>query len=344
MTQKTKPWAVEPADDLWEPPPVDASAVPSPQIATDLYRRMVLIRRFEDRVNELFKAGRVPGTIHLSSGQEATVVGTCAALRESDIITLTHRGHGQALAKGVDPGRLMAEIMGRADGVFRGKGGSLHVGDVARGAMPALAIVGASSPIAAGLAFADVYRGGDGVVCNFHGDGSVNKGEWHEAMNLATVWRLPVLFVCENNFYASTTNLRRVLLNDQLSERADAYRMRSMTIDGNDVLAVYAAVTQTAVQARAGEGPTFIECLTYRQAGHKRNDEGRYRPAEEVSVWMARDPIDRLRSRLLDEGIVAAADLDALDEEAADIAAAAEAFALASPEPDPAVAFEDLHA
>jgi pyruvate dehydrogenase E1 component alpha subunit len=150
--------------------------------------------------------------------------------------------------------------------------------------------------------------------------------------------------VCENNFYASTTNLRRVLLNDQLSERAEAYRMRNMTIDGNDVLAVYAAVGKAAAEARDGAGPMFIECLTYRQAGHKRNDTGKYRPAEEVSVWMARDPIDRLRARLLDDGVVDAAELDRLDAEAADRAAAAEAFALASPEPDTAVAFEDLHA
>lgn len=310
---------------------------------TELYRRMVLIRSFELRVNEMFLKGLVPGTIHLSHGQEATAVGACAALRRDDMITLTHRGHGQALAKGVSANTLLAELLGKEAGCCGGKGGSLHVGDMSVGALPAIAIVGAAAPIAAGLAFAFKRQGSRRVACTFFGEGAVNKGDWHEAMNLAAVWSLPVVFLCENNLYASTTRSSDVMLNERVAERAAAYRMEGLTVDGNDPLEVFGA-TQTAVKrARAGEGPTLIECLTYRQGGHKREDPGTYRPTNEVEAWLSYDPVPTFRSRLLATGLTES-ELDGVEASVLlEIDAAAE-FAVSSEYPAVERAGEHVYA
>ena len=298
----------------------------------DIYRSMFAIRSFELAVNDLFLRGLVPGTIHLSHGQEATVVGTCLALRPDDVVTPTHRGHGHCLARGVAPRELLAELLGKETGCCGGRGGSLHVGKMSLGVFPAIAIVAAAVPLAAGLAFAYRRQGTDRVVCAFFGDGAANKGDWHEAMNLAALWSLPMIFLCENNHYASTTRISDVMLNETISERAAAYRMRGLTVDGNDPLVVFDAVRESVVQARAGRGPTLIECLTYRRGGHKREDPGTYRPTDEVEAWLAYDPVATFRERLLRSGLDEARLLAVERDVASELDEAVE-FALASPVP-----------
>jgi TPP-dependent pyruvate/acetoin dehydrogenase alpha subunit len=296
-----------------------------------VYRGMLLIRSFELAVNQLFLKGLMPGTIHLSHGQEAVPVGVCSAIERSDFITLTHRGHGQALAKGVSPRSLMAELFGKETGCCRGRGGSLHVGDVSVGALPAIAIVGASSPIAAGMAFAFRKHGENRVVCNFFGDGTVNKGDWHEAVNLAAIWKLPVVFVCENNLYGVSTHITDVTLNEHISERAAAYGIPGVTVDGNDVLAVHDGAAKAVERARAGSGPTLLECLTYRRGGHKRDDPATYRPQEEVNAWLAADPIELLKPLLAADSRIGAGKVGAIEAEVKAAIADAVDYAQASP-------------
>ena len=315
-----------------------------PLLLTEMYRRMIRIRVFETRVNSLFLQGLIPGTIHLSNGQEAATVGTCLALRPTDRITITHRGHGQALAKGVDSTSLMAELLGKATGCCGGKGGSLHVGDFSVGALPAIAIVGASSPIAAGMAFAYKHDGSERVVANFFGDGSANKGDWHEAMNLASIWDLPVVFVCENNLWAVSTHLSDVMKTETVAERvAGAYAMPATTIDGNDPVAVYDAVSEAAGRARRGAGPSLVECLTYRQGGHKRDDPASYRPTEETEAWLAYDPIPRFRRRLLDSGIVPPQELEEAEGMIDDEIGRAVEAAKTAPDPELESALADVY-
>jgi pyruvate dehydrogenase E1 component alpha subunit len=308
--------------------PIDLGSI-EPGRAVELYRRMRLIREFESRVNRLFLQGRIPGTIHLSHGQEACAVGGTAPLRPTDWATLTHRGHGQALAKGVSARSMMAELFARETGCCRGMGGSLHVGDWSVGALPAIGIVGASIPISAGLAFAARYRGEDRVVVCFTGDGATTEGDAHEGYNLAALWGTPVVFVCENNLYSISTRVDRQAPVTSVAERMRAYALPAVVVDGNDVLAVEAAVSAAVDRARAGGGPELIECLTYRQRGHKRDDPATYRPREEVDRWLARDPVLRMRRALEAAGLTAEAD-------GADAAVALElddavAFAEASP-------------
>jgi pyruvate dehydrogenase E1 component alpha subunit len=309
-----------------------------------IYRRMKLIRDFELRVNDLFLRGLMPGTIHLSHGQEATTVGACVALRPDDVITLTHRGHGQALAKGVSPASLMAELFGKATGCCQGKGGSLHVGDISVGALPAIAIVGASSPIAAGMAFAFKRDGSGRVCCNFFGEGTANKGDWHEALNLAAIWLLPVIFLCENNFYGVSTHMTDVMRNDFIAERADAYRIPGVTIYGNDPIEVYEAMQEATQRARSGGGPTLIEALTYRRGGHKRDDPATYRPQEEVDAWLAQDPIELFRARLAADPRFGESLLERMDKEVASLLDDAVEFAQSSPNPPTSLALEHLYA
>lgn len=310
----------------------------------EMYRRMALIREFELAVNDLFLRGLMPGTIHLSHGQEATTVGCCLALREDDVITLTHRGHGQALAKGVPANTLMAELFGKATGCCQGKGGSLHVGDIAQGALPAIAIVGASSPIAAGMAFAFKRRQTGQIVCNFFGDGTANKGDWHEALNLAAVWELPVIFLCENNFYGVSTHVSDVMLNDYIAERAAAYRMPGVTIYGNDPIEVYETVRQAAQRARDGGGPSLVECLTYRRGGHKRDDPATYRPQEEVDAWLQTDPIPAFRERLLGDGRFDETRITHIEAGVQETLESAIEFAQSSPDPATSLALEHVYA
>lgn len=305
---------------------------------------MVLIRQFEHKVNELFLQGIMPGTIHLSLGQEATTVGACLALQPDDVITLTHRGHGQALAKGVTADSLMAELFGKVTGCCKGKGGSLHVGDLAVGALPAIAIVGASSPIAAGMAFAFQRHQTGQIALNFFGEAASNKGDWHEAMNLAAIWKLPVIFLCENNLYGVSTHIADVMELDYVAQRADAYGMPGITVFGNDPIPVYEAVRKAAERARQGNGSTLIECLTYRRGGHKRDDPGTYRDKEELDAWFKTDPIPAFRDRLANDARFGEAAIAGVEVEVQQTLDTAVDFALVSDHPPVTTAFEDVYA
>jgi acetoin:2,6-dichlorophenolindophenol oxidoreductase subunit alpha len=316
----------------------------SESFLASMYGRMFLIRHFELKVNELFLKGIMPGTIHLSLGQEAAVVGACAALEPDDRVTLTHRGHGQAIAKGVSVRSLMAELFGRETGCCRGKGGSLHVGDMRVGALPAISIVGASSPIATGLAFAFKYLGKRQIALNFFGEGTANKGDWHEALNLAALWRLPVVFLCENNQYGVSTHISEVMAIERVADRASAYGMPGTVVYGNDPIAVYEQAAVAVDRARSGNGPTLLECLTYRRGGHKRDDPGHYRPKEEVEIWMKTDPLPAFRSRLLGDDRFDEAAVAQLERQAITDIDDAVDFALESAQPGTESALEDVYA
>jgi pyruvate dehydrogenase E1 component alpha subunit len=273
----------------------------------DAYRAMWLIRIFEDRVQDLFVQGDVSGTTHLCQGQEAVAAGVCSALRQDDYMTCTYRGHGQVLAKGADPARALAEIMGRGNGLCRGLGGSMHLADAGCGALGSFAIVGAGLPVATGAAWSIRLRGTDQVAVAFFGDGSVNIGAFHESLNLAAVWRLPAIFVCENNLYGEYTPFARTSPVAHVADRAAAYAMPAERVDGNDVEAVFDVARRAVERARAGGGPTLIECETYRQRGHSRSDPGTYRPREEVEHWLGRDPLKLTFARLQSRGLLDAA-------------------------------------
>lgn len=316
----------------------------SREFILEMYKRMFLIRSFELAVNDLFLRGLMPGTIHLSHGQEATTVGACFALKDTDVITLTHRGHGQALAKGVAPESLMAELFGKITGCCQGKGGSLHIGDLSVGALPAVAIVGASSPIAAGIAFAFKRHNSERIIVNFFGEGAANKGDWHEAMNLAAIWSLPVVFLCENNLYGVSTHMTDVMLNEHVSERAAAYRMPGVTIYGNDPICVFDEVSQAAKRARLGQGPTLVECLTYRRGGHKRDDPGTYRPKEEVDAWIQQDPLPSFKNRVLKDSRFDEPVIDEIELEVKSTIDTAVEFTLNSDDPQVELALEHVYA
>jgi pyruvate dehydrogenase E1 component alpha subunit len=318
---------VRPEPDFLDAPITIAGR--APDLALGVYERMVLIRGFEQRANTLFLQGRLPGTIHLSLGQEACAVGATWPLRVDDWITITHRGHGQALAKGVSPRSMMAELFARDTGCCRGHGGSLHVGDLEVGALPGIAIVGASVPIAAGIGLAFRRRGEDRVAVCFLGDGAVFEGDTHEGINLAALWDAPVVYVCENNLYSISTHLRGQTRVRSLAAWARSYGLHAETVDGNDVTAVLDAAQAAVDRARAGAGPSFVECLTYRQGGHKRDDPATYRDPAEVARWLARDPIARMRSALDLSGLGPAAD----DAERAVSTALDEAVAFAEASP-----------
>jgi pyruvate dehydrogenase E1 component alpha subunit len=273
----------------------------------EMYRTMVLIREAEQMVSTLFLQGRLPGFIHSYIGEEATAVGVCSALRQDDYITSTHRGHGHILAKGGDLKRFFAELFGKQTGYCHGKGGSMHVADLDLGILGANGIVGGGIPIAGGAALAAKMQGLDRVAVSFLGDGAINTGPFHEALNLAAVWELPVVFVCENNGYANFISFRRHTRIEQVADRADAYGMAGASVDGNDVEAVHDAALEAVERARSGHGPTLLECLTYRWHGHYEGDPEAYRTREEVAEWKARDPLGVVESRLKGTG--------ALDEE-----------------------------
>lgn len=301
---------------------------------TELHRRMLVIRGFEERVAALYRDGEVPGFVHLSIGQEAAAVGACWPLRPSDVITSTHRGHGHCLAKGLDPLRMFAELMGKEGGSNRGRGGSMHVADPAIGIFGANGVVGAGLPIAAGAALAAQLRGSDDVTVAFFGDGAVAQGAFHEAVNLAAVWRLPVVFFCENNGYAEFSRA-----DDQhpvpLERRAAGYGIRYVRVDGNDVCATAAAMEEVVGSVRRGEGPVIVEAVTYRLRGHYEGDPERYRSAEEVQAWQGRDPI-RVHEAVLGAAGVGAEEVRALEEAVAAELDAALAAARRLPDPDPA--------
>jgi len=307
-----------------------------------LYETMVRIRRFEEEVNLLFLSGNMPGTIHLYMGQEAIAAGVCAHLSSEDVITSTHRPHGHAIAKGVTTRALMAELFGKTTGCCKGYGGSMHVGDVSVGALPAIAIVGGGAPIATGCALAFKQRKEPRVAVCFSGDGAVNEGAFHEAVNMAAIWDLPIVYVIENNLYGASTPIRQVTRGERLSDRAAAYGMPGETIDGNDVLAVYQAAGSAIDRARRGEGPAMLECLTYRRCGHSRSDGNAYRDPAESEEWMARDPIELFARRLLDRRVLSKKRIAEIDGRVkAEISGAVE-FARQSPAPRPEDALRNV--
>ena len=277
-----------------------------------LYERMVLIREFEEGVRFLFLEGTMPGTIHQCQGQEATAVGVCSALNDGDMITSTFRGHGHALAMGLGIEELLFELFGADTGCCRGKGGSMHVGNMKKGMVPGIAIVAGGIPLAAGMGLAMKMRKQPNVVACFFGDGAVAEGAFHEGVNLAAIWNLPVIFACENNLYGASTKIDQVMRAKTVAERAASYGIRGETVDGNDVLAVRAATLQAAHECRAGQGPVLLELLTYRRTGHSRRDTCAYQPADEKEAWAQRDPIARLADSLINQKIATQADLDAI--------------------------------
>jgi pyruvate dehydrogenase E1 component alpha subunit len=268
-----------------------------------IYRMMLQGRRFEQRAHDLFMEGLVKGTSHLGLGQEAVAAGFAAALRPDDMVFCTYRGHVHTLLRGAPMGALMAELLGRATGVCGGKGGSMHLTDVEHGAMGSYAIVGAHMPIAAGAAWAAQVRGTGQVSVCFFGDGTTNIGTFHEALNLAVVWKLPVVFVCENNLYMEYTPIGSVTAVERpAADRASAYGLEPIVVDGNDPDQVHAAAVRAVARARSGDGPSLVEAITYRHGGHSRADPAKYRPDAEVEAWLAKDPVPMYRARLLDEG------------------------------------------
>lgn len=274
------------------------------------FRTMLLIRSFEDEVQQLFMRGLVPGTTHLCQGQEAVSVGAISALAPDDYLTITYRGHGHALARGVDPEAAFAELMGRESGLCKGRGGSMHFTDFSRGLIGAFAIVGAGLPVALGAAMSAKLRGTSKVALTFFGDGATNIGSFHEALNMASVWKAPVVFICENNLYGEYSPVRTTTPLDDLAARASAYAMPGVVVDGNDVQAVYAQTAAAIARARSGEGPTLLECKTYRYSGHSRTDPGTYRKPGELDAWKAQDPIERLGQILAAEGEMSVAEQD----------------------------------
>jgi len=269
-----------------------------------MYRKMLLCRMFEDRVNSLFLQGRMPGTIHQAQGQEASAVGVCEALQVGDMLTSTHRPHEHAVARGIPVKFLMAELFAKSTGCCHGKGGSMHMGDAELGMLPAIAIVGGGVPLAAGYALSFKYLKKPSVAACFFGDGAVNQGVFHETINMAAIWDLPVVFVCENNKYGASTVIDSVMKVKTVSARASAYGIPGKTVDGNDVFEVYQATLEAADRARTGQGPTLLELETYRFAGHSRSDPGHYRSKEEVAAWKKRDPIVRFETDALSSGLL----------------------------------------
>jgi TPP-dependent pyruvate/acetoin dehydrogenase alpha subunit len=308
-----------------------------------MLRRMIEIRAFEDEIQRLFTKNMIRGSTHLCNGQEACAVGACEALREGDSMVCTYRGHGAVLAMGAPLERTFAELLGRETGLCGGKGGSMHLTDVTVGAYGSFAIVGAHLPIATGLAFAAKQTGSGAVSLCFFGDGTVNIGAFHEAMNLAAIWKLPVIFFCENNLYGEYSPLQTTTPVSELAHRAAAYAMPGVRVDGNDVLAVHAAVSDAAARARAGDGPTFVEGLTYRHRGHSRTDPATYRPEGELEAWLERDPIPRLEAALRESSAGEDAVARARSEAEAAVARALEA-ALAAPAPATAALDADVFA
>jgi acetoin:2,6-dichlorophenolindophenol oxidoreductase subunit alpha len=309
----------------------------------EMYTVMTRIRTFENRVSELFAAGKVPGFVHLYVGEEAVATGVCANLRDSDYITSTHRGHGHLISKGGDVKLMMAELFGKKTGYCKGKGGSMHIADADLGILGANGIVGAGPPLATGAALACKYQGKDTVAVCFFGDGAANQGTTHEAMNLATCWKLPVVFINENNLYGISSCTINSMCVPNIADRAGAYDMPGVTVDGNDVMAVYEAAQEAIKRARQGQGPTLIECKTYRHRGHFEGDPCVYRNSKELEEWKEKDPIPRFEQRLIDLGVLTPEKMQEIKEAIKKQIVEAERFAEESPYPDPNEIMEDVY-
>lgn len=309
----------------------------------DWLNQMYRGREFEVMAEKLYALGKIHGTMHLSMGMEASAVGTIAAVRKGDYILGTHRGHSQLVAYGADLNRMMAEFLGKSTGYCRGRGGSMHIADVPGGYLGAQGIVAGNIPLAVGVGLTIRHKKTDQVCLCFFGDGASNEGAFHEALNMAAIWKLPIIFVCENNQYGMSMSIDDAIAIDRISDRASSYGMPGVTVDGNDVMAVYEAVTEAVKRARAGEGPSLVENNTYRWRGHSKSDANRYRTKEEINEWMKKDPIQRFQVQLIKEGLITQEDADRIEAEAQQAIEEAVKFAEESPEPDVANILEGVY-
>ncbi|MEN0645166.1 thiamine pyrophosphate-dependent dehydrogenase E1 component subunit alpha [Alkalicoccobacillus gibsonii] len=309
-----------------------------------LYKQMWLIRYFEEKVDEFFAKGMIHGTTHLAVGQEATAVGSCAVLNEDDMITSTHRGHGHCIAKGAEVNRMMAELFGRTTGYCKGKGGSMHIADVSKGNLGANGIVGGGFSIATGAALTSKMKNQGKVVLCYFGDGASNEGSFHEAVNLASIWKLPVIFFCENNQYGMSGPVKEMVNIENIAQRAEAYGIPGHVVEGNDVFDVMSIVQEAVDFARNGGGPTIIEAKTYRWKGHSKSDAKKYRTREEEKEWREKDPIARYKEQLIAKGFFAEEEAEALRKEAKQEIEDSVEFAKNSPEPGLETLMEDIYA
>jgi TPP-dependent pyruvate/acetoin dehydrogenase alpha subunit len=309
----------------------------------DMYRKMALTRAFEETAMQLFSLGKVHGTAHFCIGEEATGTGVCAGIEPQDLIYATHRGHGQSISKGMDIDRMMAEFLGKATGVCKGKGGCMHIADVSAGNLGANGIVGGGIPIAVGAALSTAMQKIDRVVVCFFGDGASNQGTFHEAVNLASIWKLPIVFACVNNCYGMSMNVNASMNISDISIRASSYGIPGMTVDGNDVRAVHEAARKARAHARK-TGPVLLVLNTYRIMGHSKSDSGAYRKKEEVEEWKRKDPIRRFASALVQEELFTESELSTMDAEAKAAIERAVAFAESSPEPSLDTVEQDVYA
>ena len=309
----------------------------------DMYVKMRRIRDFESTAAKLFAEGKIPGFVHLYLGEEAIAPAVCECLTDNDFITSTHRGHGHIIAKGGDLNLMMAELFGRETGYCKGKGGSMHIADRDKGILGANGIVGAGHCIACGAGLSAKVRGTDQVCVCFFGDGSTNQGTFHESLNMASIWKLPVIFVCENNHYGISMSQDRHQAIKDVADRGAAYNIPGVAVDGNDPLAVYEAAHEAVARARAGKGPTLIECKTYRQHGHCEGDPAIYKPTEEQEAWMEKDPMPRYAKFLVENGVMTQAEVDTADAQVAKEIDDAIAFADAQPIPAVETAVVDVY-
>lgn len=308
-----------------------------------LFERMCLVRAFELRVAKLYREGTIPGFVHTSVGQEAVAVGVCAALQPTDRIATTHRGHGHCLAKGTDPSAAMAELLGKATGICKGKGGSMHIADARLGILGANAIVGASLALAAGAALSSSVLGGDEVAIAFFGEGAANQGVFHESLNLAAIWSLPVLFVCENNRYSEFSDSRSMSRRRDVAAAAETAGVEAAVVDGNDVEAVLTAASAAVDDCRSGRGPRLLEATTYRWHGHYEGDLRGYKDEVEAAAWRARDPLTTARRRISETGALDDAELDSIEERAERLVDEAERYARESPYPSLDEVWSDVY-
>jgi pyruvate dehydrogenase E1 component alpha subunit len=309
-----------------------------------MLQRMCEIRYFEEKAEDLYVRGFVHGTMHLSIGQEAGSVGSIATLRPEDLIIHHHRGHGHTIAKGADLTIMMAEFLGRETGYCRGRGGSMHIADIAGGNLGATGVVGGGLPTAVGIALALQMRRSDKILLSYFGDGASNEGEFHESLNMASTWKLPVVFICDNNQYGMSMHMSKVMNVEKISERAASYGIPGKTVDGNDVLAVYEAVLEADERARSGEGPSLVDLLSYRWRGHSKSDRNLYRTAQEIDEWKHKCPIKRFKNVLVDAAVMTAEEVDALDQAAKTAVDRAAEEAQTFPEPSPENMEDEVYA
>ena len=310
---------------------------------TSMFESMIEIRTFEEKVQFLFLEGKMPGTIHQYIGMEACAVGVCSALKEDDIIGSTHRPHGHAIARGIPVREIMAELYGKTTGCCKGKGGSMHIGDIKKGMLPAIAIVGGNIPVVVGMALAFKLKGEDKVAVSFFGDGASNEGAFHEALNMASIYEVPAVFVCENNLYGASTSIKKTLKIENISDRASSYGMKGVIADGMDVLDVYDKASKAIGDARTGKGPTLLELKTFRYCGHSRRDPSNYIPKEEKNYWKEKDPIVRFEDFLLNKKILEKKEVEELKDRIDKKIEEAIKFGQNSPEPKPEDTFKDFY-